>query len=200
MGLGRKVGPHFRCLMRLRLSCLSGNLWCMTTKHCNGCSRDKDLDGGFYKGQSRCKECKKADHDRWVERNKEHLAAYKQKWFEEHREQTKVSKKKYYQTHKPEVAAAGRLLRYGLSEENFEAMLSAQGGHCAICGTDTPHGRGAWHVDHDHLSKKVRGLLCTGCNLGIGHLQDDVGILRAAISYLERSATRLLTNPVNVLG
>lgn len=78
---------------------------------------------------------------------------------------------------------------YGLTQEQFEAMLEAQGGRCAICRTDTPGGRdNRWHVDHCHATGKVRGLLCNGCNIGLGHFKDDPERLLAAVAYLEACA------------
>ena len=73
---------------------------------------------------------------------------------------------------------------YGLSEDDFEAMLSQQGSRCAICRTATPGGKGSWHVDHDHKSNAIRGLLCHSCNLLLGHAKDDSRLLTAAIEYL----------------
>ena len=77
--------------------------------------------------------------------------------------------------------------KYGLGVAEFDAILAAQDGRCAICGTDAPNGHG-WQVDHDHESGAVRGILCFGCNVGIGHLHDDPALLRAAAAYLERNA------------
>ena len=87
------------------------------------------------------------------------------------------------------------LARYGLTQEAYDELLAQQGGVCAICGSSDPkthHGR--WHIDHDHsccsnkdqrtCGKCVRGLLCGQCNLGIGHFEDDVERLEAAIRYL----------------
>jgi NAD-dependent SIR2 family protein deacetylase len=72
------------------------------------------------------------------------------------------------------------MTRYGLSAAQFRALLEAQSHRCAIC-----HGKPeTWHVDHDHETRVVRGLLCNDCNLGIGRLREDPDILRAAISYL----------------
>jgi hypothetical protein len=78
---------------------------------------------------------------------------------------------------------------YGLTEEAYCAMLLAQGGSCAICGTDDPGGNGApsMHVDHCHRTGRVRGLLCSRCNLAIGNLEDSPDLLRIAADYLERS-------------
>lgn len=69
---------------------------------------------------------------------------------------------------------------YGLTREEFEATVEAQGGHCAIC--DRPPKR--WVVDHCHDSGKVRALLCHTCNVGIGQLGDDPVRVRRALEYL----------------
>lgn len=74
--------------------------------------------------------------------------------------------------------------KYGITPEEVDAMLDSQGGTCAICGTDDPGGRGFWNVDHDHDTGKVRGLLCTSCNRGIGLLGDNVDRLMSAAAYL----------------
>jgi hypothetical protein len=64
-------------------------------------------------------------------------------------------------------------------------MLAAQRGGCGICGTKTVPTIGSFHVDHDHVTGKVRGLLCHHCNVGIGSLGDSVEVLSKAISYLD---------------
>lgn len=74
---------------------------------------------------------------------------------------------------------------YGLSVEDYQARLDAQGGVCAVCGTDKPGGKGAFHVDHCHTGGHVRGLLCHHCNLGLGNFKDDPERLRRAAAYLE---------------
>ncbi|GGN40520.1 hypothetical protein FHR83_007019 [Actinoplanes campanulatus] len=77
--------------------------------------------------------------------------------------------------------------RYDITLADYEALMAAQGGRCAICGTDQPGGNFTkWAVDHCHNSSKVRGLLCGSCNLGIGQLGDDPARLRAAADYIER--------------
>lgn len=71
-----------------------------------------------------------------------------------------------------------------LSLDDYDAMLMAQDGRCAICADPvTSEGR-ALAVDHCHASGRVRGLLCDPCNLGLGKFRDDPARLRAAIAYL----------------
>jgi len=72
--------------------------------------------------------------------------------------------------------------QYGLTIEEV-AELRAEG--CQICGRLDGTGRfGQLHIDHDHQSGKVRGVLCHGCNVSIGHFRDDPKLLLAAINYL----------------
>lgn len=78
-----------------------------------------------------------------------------------------------------------KLAQYGLTADAFDAMLAAQGGLCAICG-DRMAGK-FLHVDHCHSSGRVRGLLCTRCNPGIGYFRESIVLLRKAIGYLENA-------------
>ena len=99
----------------------------------------------------------------------------------------------------PEYTRALNLRRYGLTLEQFDNLLAAQDGRCAICGTDAPGGQG-WHVDHDHrccntrktsCGRCIRGLLCSRCNIAIGNLRDDAVIIQAALDYVVAHRIRL---------
>nr|WP_305852284.1 endonuclease VII domain-containing protein [Blastococcus sp. PRF04-17] len=70
--------------------------------------------------------------------------------------------------------------RYGITAEDANAMLEAQGGLCAICRAAP-----AVHVDHDHVTGAVRALLCFNCNGGLGQFKDDPAVLRAAADYVQ---------------
>ncbi len=96
------------------------------------------------------------------------------------------------------ASAAGRRdhLRnsYGMTVADLDAMLLAQHGVCAICQTAP-----AAHVDHDHQTDKVRGLLCFRCNAALGQLGDDPLVVRRAARYLERGGFRAVPDrPVDV--
>lgn len=106
-----------------------------------------------------------------------------------------IQKHKYYRRLcfecKNKITTAHRIKsRFGLSPEQYAALLESQNYKCAICG-EAETGQAsrikrtkALAVDHDHLTGKVRGLLCTKCNTGLGSLQDDPGLLWKAAEYL----------------
>ena len=75
--------------------------------------------------------------------------------------------------------------KYNLSPDEYQAMLSNQNGKCIICGRN--HSEKPLAVDHDHVSGKVRGLLCRSCNAGLGIFKDSIPILLKAIEYLRSS-------------
>lgn len=73
------------------------------------------------------------------------------------------------------------LKRYGLTDESYQVLVKAHRGRCAICSA-----KQKLYVDHCHVTGRVRGLLCMGCNTGVGHLRDSPRLLRLAIAYLEK--------------
>lgn len=77
---------------------------------------------------------------------------------------------------------------FSISLEDYDRMLTAQGGVCAICKQPETHKRNgkvkALAVDHDHRTGKIRGLLCADCNTGIGKLKDSIDVLTSAVQYL----------------
>ncbi len=95
--------------------------------------------------------------------------------------------------HNDDNARFGRASRYGLTTSEFETMLKQQEHCCAICRKRLEHfkdsGRreNAMNIDHCHLTGKVRGILCSGCNRGLGAFRDSPDSLRAAADYLTRS-------------
>ena len=83
--------------------------------------------------------------------------------------------------------------RYGLAPEDLERMLRDQDNKCCICGQEIfLHGSSVdknkiAHVDHDHKTGKVRGLLCDSCNTGLGRFRDNPEYLLKAASYLKKN-------------
>ena len=74
--------------------------------------------------------------------------------------------------------------RYDLTLDQYNQLLYEQGFACKICGITAKDYGKTFAVDHDHTTGKVRGLLCSNCNTGLGLLNDDVETLAKAIIYL----------------
>lgn len=75
---------------------------------------------------------------------------------------------------------------YGITPEQWDALFNMQGSCCGVCRSPDP-GRvnGQWSTDHNHSTGEVRGILCNGCNLALGHVKDDPNRLRLLAAYLE---------------
>jgi len=78
-------------------------------------------------------------------------------------------------------ALAKKLRRHKLSLDEWEQLVAEAGGKCMICRR-----RRKLHIDHDHTTGEIRGLLCRECNLGIAYLGDSAKGLRRALRYLLR--------------
>lgn len=76
--------------------------------------------------------------------------------------------------------------RYGITVDQYNEMLKAQSGKCKICKrVESRKTSARLCVDHDHKTGQVRGLLCFGCNAGLGKFNDDPALIQRAIKYLE---------------
>lgn len=139
----------------------------------------------FYSGSGRdglssyCIPCHKKRMAAWREKNAERQRKYVADWKRRHPE---YQKKRRAADSRRQV-----LKKYGITEEDYAAMLARQGDVCAICGGTEPGGK-RLAVDHCHTSGRVRGLLCTPCNTALGKLGDTVEGLRRALTYLEQGA------------
>ena len=149
----------------------------MKTKTCTKCGVEKEITE-FHKHshaksglQPRCKECVKL-----YMQNNPHIG--------------KRAVDKYHASHKKEIRSYQLKTRFGITLEQYNQMLEAQNGVCAICGnpeliinkkTQQPD---SLSVDHNHVTGKVRKLLCHSCNAGLGHFKDNTINLNAAINYL----------------
>ena len=98
-------------------------------------------------------------------------------------------KKKYHKTYY-------KMKNYEISNQSFERLMLEQDNRCAICGLkfdeiystyDYPHQRYDPDIDHDHMTGKVRGLLCLNCNRALGRCNENSLILINAVRYLQRN-------------
>jgi hypothetical protein len=161
-------------------------------KNCKQCGEMKPLDDFQRRAQSPdghqpiCRACKKVyNRQRWQE-NKDVLYARQRAWVEANAQKVSDYNREYRRANADRIRAGKLLNAYGIPQGQYEAMLEAQGGACAICGSDTPRSKAAnhFHVDHCHGSGRVRGLLCSPCNTGLGKFRDDPVVMLRAVEYL----------------
>lgn len=108
---------------------------------------------------------------------------------EEYKERRRLQQRASYRKNMTHDKRKAYILmkQYGITLQQYDELWESQGGKCALC--ETPDNPGRWgetslHVDHDHDSDEVRGLLCFNCNAGLGQFKDDVNLLQKAINYL----------------
>jgi len=120
--------------------------------------------------------------------------------YQKHREKRIASARTFYRIHRNEILAYQKkrrtahpalhiARRYKLAQEQYEALLAFQAGRCALCSEPLEKsGRTSEsaHVDHDHETGIVRGILHRRCNLMIGQAGDDPDILEAGAAYLKK--------------
>lgn len=166
------------------------------TLPCSRCGERFPLDG-FYAAKlnvnrhgrhSWCKPCVRAD-----------LRRRRSEWTPEQREREAARSRA--------TARSKRLAKYGLTADDYDRLVAAQAGVCAICERperlvqpNRRDGDESLAVDHDHDTGRVRGLLCMTCNTAIGKLGDDPALLRRAADYLERAGLAtglLLVDPIS---
>jgi len=97
-------------------------------------------------------------------------------------------KNKYLRDWRDNNPGAYKEWKYGITQDEYIKLSDKQNNSCAICKTIQPGGRhNTWHIDHEHSTGKVRGLLCWLCNSGLGKFKDNSELLKSAINYLEGS-------------
>jgi hypothetical protein len=145
--------------------------------------------------RNRRTEARKAYARAWYHKNREAInakrRAEKRGYYRhniDYRKKVLQAKKEYYQR--------AKYRKYGLTPQDVEKMIQAQGNACAICKQGS---RGVYAdfpvIDHCHVTNRVRGILCSGCNTALGLLKDNPDLLRSAIGYLERFLA--LPDPAN---
>lgn len=123
------------------------------------------------------------------------------KYYEDHKEECKKKMKKYNKVyhkrnaererkyrreHKEELRAWQFKNSYGVSLEQIDKILLGQNHQCPICGEPLRDGGASGrHIDHDHKTNRIRGILCSRCNLGLGLFRDNSKFLANAAKYLE---------------
>lgn len=160
----------------------------MTTKQCSKCQEVKAT-SEFSKNKRRkdgidgvCKACTRARYKAWEQTKLQDLTTYRQQYYLKRREQILTTRIKSYSELSADDKRRRQLKKYNLTLKQFQALLEQQANLCDICREPmtTPH------VDHDHETGRVRGLLCGDCNTAIGYLRDDPGRAINAAAYLQK--------------
>lgn len=116
---------------------------------------------------------------KWKTLNVDHIKSYQKEYHNEYRKRDDVQQWFFEKNLR---------LNYGITENDFLELWENQDGKCMICDTNLiPRGRkhNCVAIDHNHLTDEIRGLLCRGCNSGIGHFKDNPEVLIAAANYLK---------------
>lgn len=158
-------------------------------RQCLSCDEWKPL-SEFYRNATgkdgitrRCRECLRAKQRRYNVDNKEKIARSGAKYRRRLEEEGVQPPKRRSRKGKPTRWQDRIQSRYGLSVAEYESLLAAQGGVCAICKAE-PGAERRLDVDHNWKTGVVRGLLCRSCNTGIGLFRENQESLIAAIQYL----------------
>lgn len=122
------------------------------------------------------------------------------RWREENIERFRETQRK--RRTRPEVKAKERndhlRRKFGMTSAEYDRMLAEQGGRCAICKRRPTKGI-SLHVDHEHRTKRVRGLLCFRCNNALGDFRDRADFLVAALHYLDPPPTAATRRRIDAL-
>jgi hypothetical protein len=162
-------------------------------KICIACGQSKPLDQ-FYRAagmadghRSDCIQCNLAAKRARTALDPEANRARARRWKQENPERARAKQREYLDSGQKQIWDRQSYLKrkYGITIDDYDHMFEKQRGVCAICGEPRPEER-TLHVDHDHLTGAVRGLLCFRCNNSLGDLRDDRELVQRAADYLDR--------------
>lgn len=160
------------------------------TRVCRDCKTDKPLTafraqrecrGGF---RPECKACFNAARLARYHANRERICAQRQAVYHARGDESRRIARERYRADREWIKLNVTLKRHGLTLDQYHAMQERQDFSCAICGDELSVGHEGAHIDHCHDSQKIRGLLCAGCNKGIGHFRERADALVAAARYV----------------
>ncbi len=124
----------------------------------------------------------------WRKNNPEKYKAQKETWVAANRDRINNNARKWYSRNRQRILSELRpKYVYGLSSDDISKMSVKQDSSCAICHKPFKNNKD-FHIDHNHSTNKVRGLLCAKCNNGIGFFKDDPALLVRAATYVMKEA------------
>lgn len=133
--------------------------------------------------QSICKACRKQREADWRNAHPGEAQRRANEQYRRHKERKDAYGKLWSKRNPGKRRAYSLKQRYGLTPEQYAAMLSDQGNACAICERSFESRPKAPHTDHDHATGRIRGILCGGCNITLGHMEKP-GFVAKALAYL----------------
>ena len=150
----------------------------------------KVLRNRAYDAKYRASAKGKATAARYHETHRKAKAKRVAEWSRKNKDKTRAAALRYRARHPARVAALTHARyvksKYGIDAAAYKMLTLAQEGRCAICLRSEPVIYKNWCVDHDHITGKVRGLLCSYCNSALGLMGDASETLRRAADYLDR--------------
>lgn len=165
-------------------------------KTCIKCTKEFDL--SYFRKQRNgkplnyCKYCQYKSNRNWVLNHKEKIGAYCKTYRQKYPDRVKASRIKYFSKNPSKAEEYEirhqfnrRAKKFGLTPEEYKGLIIKQNNLCAICNSPQEGKRVNLAIDHDHLTGKVRALLCGACNTGLGLFKDNKELLTKAVGYLE---------------
>jgi hypothetical protein len=157
-------------------------------KRCTKCGNSKPPEdfyaakGGKDGLRGDCKACHAARAKVWYAKNRREVIANVKRWQQENVEHVRAYRRERNSFRVREIRAGHLRRTFGISLDDYDAMLVTQGGGCAICGQRPAPGQ-SFHVDH--LGVAVRGILCVRCNNALGLLKENAELIGIASDYVE---------------
>ena len=142
--------------------------------------------------QSICKACQASKTRDWYSNNKEYVAIKrKDRWEKSDKRKESLKVLKWQQANPDKLRSYNLKRKFNITIEQYNELFNNQNGLCKICNKpetaiDKKNSKlRDLAVDHCHKTKRVRGLLCTRCNIGLGAFEDNTKSLEVAIQYLK---------------
>lgn len=189
--------------------------WCHKTKVVSEFYKSKYLKSGYRSECKECMNSKnkewreshkeeiKIKHKSYYERNWETLQKKRRQYIKTHKaelkayrdthkeqiKEWKLNNKERWKAYKKQYSRFYYLMKtYNITPEEYSQLEEQQNGKCAICGGGVEDSNDVYLcVDHNHITGKIRGLLCRECNLGLGNFKESIEILQKAVQYMQET-------------
>jgi hypothetical protein len=158
-------------------------------KVCARCKQSKNIERFSKNPQQKdgrhvyCKDCMKLYSRKYYIDHRQELIERERQKVARDPEKHKAYQKEYRRRYSNEIRFHKIQKYYGITEQEWYSIFHSQDNRCSICCCEDP-GKKGWSTDHDHKTGKVRGILCSSCNNGLGRFKDNPDSLKRAAEYL----------------